>query len=46
MFKFLLILIFFTTAVSFACDDKVSKGENYANNKFSIWLGNSSEFSK
>ena len=46
MFKFLLILIFFTTAVSFACDNKVSKGENYANNKFSIWLGNSSEFSK
>ena len=45
MFKYLLILIFFTVAGCFACDDKALKN-NYDNNKFSIWLGNSSEFSK
>ena len=46
MFKYLLILTFFTTASCLACDDKISKDNNYFNNKFSIWLGNSSEFSK
>ena len=46
MFKYLLILIFFISTGCFSCDDKISKDNNYVNNKFSIWLGNSSEFSK
>ncbi|MEC6997448.1 MAG: hypothetical protein VXW97_04300 [Pseudomonadota bacterium] len=46
MFKYLLLLTFLISASCFACEDKISKDNNNVNNKFSIWLGNSSEFSK
>ena len=46
MFKYLLLLTFLISANCFACEDKISKDNNNVNNKFSIWLGNSSEFSK
>ena len=46
MLKYLLLLAFLISTSCFACEDKISKENNNVNNKLSIWLGNSSEFSK
>lgn len=46
MFKYLLLLTFLTSASCLACEDKISNDNNNVYNKFSIWLGNNSEFSK
>ena len=45
MFK-LIILVFFITYNTFACNNPDDIFDKYSSNKLNIWLGNNSEFSK
>ena len=45
MFKYI-ILVFFITFNTFACNNPDDIFDQYGSNKLSIWLGNNSEFSK
>ena len=45
MFKYI-ILVFFITYKTFACDNTDDIFDKYSSNKLNIWLGNNSEFSK